>query len=243
MNDRQVINEFITHLNKNGYPGIKVDRWPEDENRSSPDIDAIANNIAIEHTSIDTVENQRRDDSWFLKALGDLESELKGQFHFRLRVTIPYDAIQTGQDWYRIKTKFRSWLLNQTSALNEGSHFIQNVDEIPFSFWVKKSINREPALIFYRTSPTVVNSLSDRLYKLLNSKIKKLEPYKSKGFKTILLIESADIAHINDHIVADAIGTAYNGHVPKGIDHTWFVETAIENNLEFFNLTEKLIPS
>jgi hypothetical protein len=61
MNDRDVIRAFVAYLQENGHPNLEVERWPEDENRVSKEIDAIAGVLSIEHTSIDTLPNQRRD--------------------------------------------------------------------------------------------------------------------------------------------------------------------------------------
>jgi hypothetical protein len=55
MKDRDVISAFVAYLQTNGHPNLKVERWPEDENRDSQEIDAIAGAFAIEHTSIDTL--------------------------------------------------------------------------------------------------------------------------------------------------------------------------------------------
>lgn len=74
MNDHEVVEAFVAHLAANGYTGLTVDRWPERENRNSPDIDTIAGPFAIEHTSIDTLPNQRGKSHWFMKAAGGLES-------------------------------------------------------------------------------------------------------------------------------------------------------------------------
>jgi hypothetical protein len=97
MNDREVVEAFVAHLGSNGHAGLKVDRRPDEENRGSPDVDAIAGRFVIEHTSVDTVPNQRRDSDWFMRAVGDLERELEVS-QARLNITIEYDAVAPGQD-------------------------------------------------------------------------------------------------------------------------------------------------
>jgi hypothetical protein len=66
--DHVVVSHFVAHLAANGYPGLQVDRVPESEHGPDPPIDAVAGHFAIEHTSIDTIENQRRDADWFMRA-------------------------------------------------------------------------------------------------------------------------------------------------------------------------------
>jgi len=76
--------------------GLQVDRWPDEETRDSKDIDAEAGDFAIEHTSIDTIANQRRDSAWFKGAVGCLEGELHCEHPFRLVVTLPYEVRKLG---------------------------------------------------------------------------------------------------------------------------------------------------
>ena len=116
------VDAFMAYLRDNGYPNLQVDRRPDNENRSSADIDAVAGQFAIEHTSIDTVSNQRRDSERFLKAAGDLEYEPATALPFRLEIILPYDAITTRQRWSRIRTAFKTWVLGDAQRLSDGYH-------------------------------------------------------------------------------------------------------------------------
>src|SRR4029453_16125259 len=94
-----VVDAFVSHLAKDRYPGIKVDARPDLNNRRSSDIDAIAVPLAIEHTSIDTIGNQRRDSAWFGKVAQPLHERFRSSLPFRLRLIFPYEGITVGQDW------------------------------------------------------------------------------------------------------------------------------------------------
>ena len=85
LDDAVVVDAFVSHLTKDRYPGIKVDARPDLDNRLTSDIDAIAGPLAIEHTSIDTIENQRRDSAWFGKVALPLEERYRSCLPFRLR--------------------------------------------------------------------------------------------------------------------------------------------------------------
>lgn len=56
---------------------------------TTADIDAIAGPFAIERTSIDTLENQRRHSSWFGGVAQPLEDEFRDRLPFRLRLIFP----------------------------------------------------------------------------------------------------------------------------------------------------------
>jgi len=241
MKDREVIKLFVIYLRNNGFPNIDIQRWPEDENRNNIEIDAIANGLAIEHTSIDTIDNQRRDSARFMQVVGDLELELKSKFPYYVRLIIPYEGIKKGQDWLKIKETFRNWLLENTDKLPESVvHMFENIQDIPFKFWVKKDKNRHHGLYLARTSPTD-DSLPDRIKELFDRKAEKLHNYKNKSYTTILLVESDDIALMNEVYLITSICKAYKGKLPNCIDQIWYADTTIENELEFRELTEYVI--
>lgn len=237
LNDKAVVQEFVTYLSNNGHPGLRVDRCPDEENRDTPDIDAIAGKFAIEHTSIDTVTNQRRNDAWFMEAAGSLESQLRGRLPFRLSLTLPYEAIALKQDWTAIKAALCSWIMNDAFSLPEGSNLITDGRQIPFHFRASKSTTRKPGLFFSRFSPTD-SSLHKRVQDLFDRKAKKLSPYRSQGHRTILLVESNDIALMNELVLREAVQVAYPQGMPRGVDEIWFADTSIMPGTEFRDITD-----
>jgi hypothetical protein len=239
ISDREVVTEFVAHLNARGHPGLRFDRIPEDEGGSDPPIDAVAGHFAIEHTSVDTVENQRRDASWFMRGAGDLESELRGKVSYRLNITLPYEGIEKGQGWSQIKSSLKSWILNQSALLIDGPHQIEGVSGIPFDFRVIKASDRPPGIFFARSFPSE-NSLPQRIEDLFKRKARKLKAFRSAGFTTILLAESDDIALMNQFLLVDAIRTAFSGALPKGVDEIWYADTAIPLELEFHDITAEV---
>jgi hypothetical protein len=73
MTDREVVEEFVANLRRLGHRDLEISSRPDEGNRKSQDVDAIAGPFAIEHTSVDTVPNQRRDSDYFLQVFGVLE--------------------------------------------------------------------------------------------------------------------------------------------------------------------------
>ena len=189
MKDYDIIDTFIEHLRKNHYPEITVTRYPDKENRSTSDIDAIAGPFAIEHTSIDVLPNQRRNNDWFKKVTGNLEQEFESHLSFRMSITLPYDAVnkEKGQDWISIQKAFRSWIFENSQPLEFGKHILTNIPGIPFQFEVYKRSSHIPGIAFSRSQPHD-NSLSYRIKELFDRKSKKLKRYKDLGKITILLI-------------------------------------------------------
>lgn len=239
MNDRDVVDAFVAHLAANGYPGLKVDRRPDDENRDSSDIDAVAGGFAIEHTSTDTLPNQRRDSDWFMRAAGGLEGELERKPPFRLSITLEYDAVGMGQDWPAIRAALKRWVANEAPRLPDGSSVVESAPGIPFRLHVMKSSERRPGVFFARFQPDD-DTLPARVRAAFERKAAKLAKYKTPGVTTILLVENDDIALMNEGKMIQAIRAAFPSGTPAGVDQVWYADTSIPSALEFRDFTPEI---
>jgi hypothetical protein len=236
MKDHEVVEAFVAHLAANGYTGLSVDKWPERENRKSPDIEAIAGPFAIEHTSIDTLPNQRGKSDWFMRAVGGVEKELPIP-PYRLNIVLDYDAVTTGQNWAGIRNALKVWVIEDCPKLPNGHHTLETLPGIPFRLRITKQSDRPARIIFSRISPED-ESLPDRIRQQLGSKIEKLAPYQKSGLITVLLIESDDIALMNEAKMLDAIRSTYPQGLPPDIDRIWYLDTSIPTEMEFRDFTE-----
>ena len=237
LTDKVVVDLFVDYLARNGSPGLIVTARPDEENRQSSDIDAIAGPFAIEHSSVDTVPNQRRDSAWFLQVVKVLEDELGCKLPFRLVLTFPYEGVKRGQDWPKITAALREWILNEAPKLTTGSYSIKDIPEVPFEFHAAKRESDRTGLLFGRFAPDITK-LSERLREQLDRKAGKLAVYKNEGKITMLLVESDDIALINDSIMWDGLRQAYPDGLPQGVDHIWFADTSLRNEILFLNMTK-----
>ena len=240
MNDQDVINAFVAYLRKVGFTGLKVDQWPDKENRKTSDIDAIAGRFAIEHTSIDTFPNQRRDSDWFIKAVGGIEKELFALPPFRLNITIEYDAVIKGQDWAAICRNLKDWIINESPRLDDGENVLENVHGVPFRLHVRKASDRRPGIFFARFEPKE-GTLPARIRKQFDRKEKKLKNYHGSDKTTILLIENEDIALMNEGKMLDSIQKAYPSGLPHGVDKIWYADTSIPNDIEFMDFSPEIM--
>ena len=238
LTDKKVIVLFVKYLADQGHHGIEVDAWPDEERPS--EIDAIAGPFGIEHTSVDTIPNQRRDGAWFVRVVKPLEDEFRCRLPFRLVLTFPYEGIQTGQDWSRITTALRNWILDIAPKLPIGTHTIKGVPGIPFEFYATKRSSSRAGLLFSRFAPND-QTFPDRLREHLDRKVRKLSPYKRKSKTTILLVESDDIALMNDGIMWDGLRSAYPDGLPQGLDQIWFADTSIPEEILFTDMTQAVV--
>ncbi len=239
MNDRKLVDAFVAHLRDRGHPGLHVERRPDEDNRESSDIDATAGPFAIEHTSIDTLPNQRRDADWFTRVAGKLKEELGVLLPFRLNITLKYDAVRIGQDWAAVRSALKSWITNEAPRLSDGRSVIENAPGIPFRLHVVKSCDRRPGAFFARFQPDD-DTLPLRVKVAFDRKAEKLAKYQAPGVTTILLVENDDIALMNDGMMLDAIQTAFPAGPPPGVDQVWYADTSIESDPEFRDFTPQL---
>ena len=240
LDDRTVVEYFVSHLCKINCQNIKIDSIPDEQNRTSSDIDAVAGNYAIEHTSIDTIPNQRKDSNHFLQAVNLLEDGLKSIIDFRIDITIPYSGIKVGQNWNVINASLKLWILESARTLPEGRQNIHDINGIPFNFYIDKSFTRSPGVFFLRFSP-IDDTLLSRIYTQLTRKAKKLQPYKDQGYITILLIESKDPALMNKGIMLESIKDAFKNRLPENVDLIWYAETYDQIEVTFSDFTKHIV--
>jgi hypothetical protein len=240
MDQDEVINAFVTYLQKTGFPDLKIDSWPDKVNRKSSEIDAIAGCFAIEHTSIDTLPNQRRDSDWFMQAVGGIEKELTVSLPYRLNITIDYDAISKGQNWAIIRQNLKTWIINESLLLSDGLIILEDVQGVPFRLRVRKASDRGPGIFFARFEP-LDDTLPARVRKQFDSKAEKLAKYHGPDWTTVLLVENDDIALMNEWKLLESIQIAYPNGLPNGIDQIWYADTSIPNDIEFIDFTSEIV--
>ena len=238
MKDRDVINAFVAYLQENGHPGLEVERWPDDE--SPGDIDAIAGPFAIEHTSIDTLPNQRRDTDLFAQVVGGLKEELSGSIPFRLIITLDYHAVKKGQNWSAIRNALKTWIITDALLLRDGNHILDSIRGVPFRLHIAKDSSRRPCLHFGRYNPGDDTTLSDRFRQLVVRKAKKLLKYKDTGKTKLLLVANDDLSLMDESKMLVAIREAFSVGLPNGVDQLWYADTSIPSEILFRDFTRYL---
>lgn len=222
-NDKAVIQAFVAYRASHDLSDLQVDGWPDVDNPS--DIDALAGPLAIEHTSVDMVADQRRDGVWFSNVVEPIEHGPARQLPFRLEIIFPYEGVARGQDWQSMRRALETWVLNSAASLPDGRQSV-SVPDVPFAFDVIKSADRTPGVFFMRYSPAHA-SLADRLRQHVERKAAKLVPYRAQGKRGVLLLESNDIALMNRSKLLDALRAAFPDALPDGIDEIWYADTSV----------------
>ena len=244
MDERDVIRRFVSHLGSlNGSPSLLVNRWPDKENRTEPEIDAIADDFAIEHTSIDSVANQRQLNNWYLRVVKDLDQVIRDCVDCGLTITLDFFAIGKGMDWSAIRTDLRNWIVEYAPSLGNSNHKIVLPTSKPIEFPIVMRVWKKPtpSLVGFARLDPEDDTLPVRIRKLLDRKARKLRKYQESSSTTIILVENDDIVLMNEAKILDALREAYPDELPQGVDEIWFADTSISDKPRFLNFTTSIV--
>lgn len=240
MGEQELIVEFVSHLGGlRGHPDLSVDGWPDKENRTEPEIDAIAGNFAIEHTSVDSVENQRQRNDWYRQAIEGLDQVIRDHVDCGLTISLDFDAIRKGMDWNGIRNDIQDWIVNRAPHLGNGSHEIvlptSSSLESPIVMRVWKG--PEPNIVGFSRFKPEDDSLPARIRKTLDRKARKLRKYQGPSYTTVVLVENDDVALMNEVKMLDALRRAYPDGLPQGVSEIWYADMSISHRPRFHDFT------
>jgi hypothetical protein len=217
--DREIVERFVEHLRDDGFPDLKIDSWPEDDHPGQSVVEAIAGNLAIEHTSVDTLPDQRRIGEQFMDALAAVELL---PVQARLSILVPYELVTVGSDWEAYRLTLAHWILVTSTEVQDGRHEIEMPGTSLKCFAFKES--GRPAGVFLARPVQDDPTLPQRVGQQITRKMKKLRRYKSDGYTTVLILETQDNALMNQQKMLEAVRDGLGGAMPEGLDQLWFTE-------------------
>lgn len=228
----EVIRRFIKQYNSCQDAQFTITRWPDKEERNQRACDAYAEALAvrplaIEHTNIETFQQQKQDSARFLEVCGVLETELSSAFPYVVSLTIPTFGIQTGTNWNDIRDTLRKWLLTQVSALPFG-HTDHQIEGVPFRIGIWKEDRRDRGFGVARWTPPGLDTndeLTEIVATALDDKNDQLQKYRANGDETVLILETDDIALMNHVLLYKAFLQASACISTPNIDQAWMVQT------------------
>lgn len=230
--DREIVEAFVGHLRRHGHPDLKIDSWPEDDHPGQSVVEALAGHLAIEHTSVDTLPDQRRVGEQFMDALGILDHLPTTA---RLSINVPYELVTVGADWEAYRLALAHWILNVAPTLSDGRHDIALPNTSLTCIALKESTR--PARVVLSRPAQDDETLPQRVGLQITRKMKKLRRYKVEGYTTVLILETQDIALMNQHKMLEAVREGLAGAIPEGLDQLWFTEA---RGVFFFDFTRPI---
>ena len=163
--------------------------------------------------------DQRRVGQQFVEALGLLE---RLPVPARFNINVPYELVKVGADWTVYFLALAQWILVTAPTLPDGSFRI-GIPTTELECIALKDGSRPAGVFLSRPAPdddTLPARISDQIVR----KMKKLRRYKDDGHTTVLILETEDVALMNQHKMLEAVRTAVDGKMPEDLDQVWFTE-------------------
>lgn len=234
--EKDSISALVRLLRLTDCPEIQEPEWIDGTVYGDALPEARAKPFLIEHFTIDSTPDQRKLSAQFMKLIGGLGQEF-ATIPFSLTVAMPEDIAQTGRDWKRQRDALTCWITDVAPILSDGHHGNVGVPGFDADLHVwKNRVPSRPGVIFKRWTPSNETGLVERLGNDVLRKALKLATHKSQDERTLLLVESDDIALMEEHKFLGALRTAFPTGV-TGVDVIWFCHTLSERQSSFLNAT------
>jgi hypothetical protein len=91
----------------------------EEDHPGQSVVEAIAGNLGIEHTSVDTLPDQGRFGEQFMDAVGVLDHLTTTA---RLSINLPYELVTIEADWEAYRLALAHWIIRVAPTLPDGRY-------------------------------------------------------------------------------------------------------------------------
>lgn len=233
--EKKVIQGFIDYLcDESNIVRIAISFCPDEIDRENEAIDAIAEGsglkLAIEHTSVDSYPGQRMHDARFHKIITSVKDELQGEFDDYILLGVSPSSIPKGSELDKLKPILRSWLKTNIPKLPYCTKMEKHyVTDLPFPISVYKRKSEQSMFYAPGSAPDLAErGFEELLSTKITKKLKKLMPYKDRGYTTILLIENKDIAFMNTGIMIEGVAGAMAMLPEMTVDKIWYADTSLQ---------------
>lgn len=234
LEEKASICALVALLRVTECPEIRDAEWIDGVVPGNGLPEARAAPFLIEHFTIDSTPDQRKLGAQFAKLVGGLEQEFQ-DLPFALIIAMPEDVAQKGSDWTAQRLALSTWIRDLAPSLADGHHVDVRVAGFDIDLNVWKNRGRlKPGLMFKRWTADGERGLVDRLLRAVPRKAEKLASHKEEGERSLLLLESNDIALMSAHEFLKAFRSAFPGGV-SGVDDVWFCHTLTDRQADFLN--------
>jgi hypothetical protein len=228
--EKRVISEWVVIQRSFG---VEIQELEWRDKPHSGDIEAIAFPFAIEHTSVDSIKNQRLYEAQFQNVTKDLNL-IEIEPPARIRLSIPLeDFIMVNHK--NLREALILWLRNEASQLPDGHTQGNVISYLRVKWRCWKYSNRPPGLYFGLAVDT--DESRNEIVDLLSKKDQKLETYRRRGLISVVIVESKDLQMMAAEIFFEmAINANENNKLTIG--QLWFADTSLIN-IEFWEIDLK----
>lgn len=187
--DKRAIIEFI----KSEFPGHTDLEFPDEIPGSTKEIDAIVQldgeRIAIEHTRIVRYEHETASNVQFGSIKAELIKSCEVPSCGSFSVFLPCVDFGGRKDQRKLLKVLLDQLPSALKLVQIGEGMDLPLNGFPFKAWIHRRKSETSEIVFKQFNPEGPGQYP-KTAQSISKKLDKLFPYKSKGFKTLLLLES-----------------------------------------------------
>lgn len=238
-NEKNALTAFIEILRKIKGVEYTIDRFPEKENRSTPDVEAIlvpkdkdvkSPNIAVEHTIVEAHEDQID----YVKQSYNIVKEINHRCHEKLPISyyfalIPSPSLVVGMNKKRREpfiVEMSGWIPEAAKSLTKrDQRTLRLYNKHEVTLWCFGSLSELNGTIgFMATRPKEEDKERQiRFRRAIEEKLPKLLKYKEKEgekYFTALLLEDVSFSHSNPgNNLKELIPDQYHSEFQSKIDY------------------------
>jgi hypothetical protein len=248
--DQQLVSHFLTALNRQYGASFKVLRWPDEENRQTPAVEAVASDangetVAIEHTLVQAFEGEREDGERLMKAVGELEGHADlMKPGYNVNIVVRVGAIPKGIKWDVIGERVKEQIEKIIPIRGEG-RTEETIGGLPLALsitldiWAHDSSETDHVWLSRYEGP---DTLKQVVRTALARKLPKL--IAEKANRRILLLEKADFVRGHSEIRKAIDALAPDFPQLAQVDEIWLAITTCwdkEDTLFFCELSPNVM--
>jgi len=192
---------------------------PDTENRDSKDIDFILTatdgpDIAVEHTTLDSFENQRGLGHMAVKYIKNVETKIKPYMqkdtYYYLWMPSHFVNSTSKKEQRDVLSELLTWIPDVIESLKpHGRKISREILDRRYKFWFGRGGTHPklngtllPGII---APDNMEEQRINRIYRAMSDKLQKLFPYKLKRYETLLILDDTDFSLSNSMTVEETV--------------------------------------
>lgn len=207
----------------------------------------------MEHTRIESYPKQIEDGRKLFDLLEPIKAGLQDAIpvgRYRLTIKALTSTQLSYKEHRKIRDKIKAWVMEKAPLLiptdRKAASVTENPKGVPFEITLTRGVSNTPGVYIARYVPEDLEVLRlQRMKTALSEKCPKLSKAKMKADRSVLLLESNDVALGNVDEIWNALDKALRSRVDDHPDEIYLIETESEKRwyLQILKMNDQFYPN